>query len=59
MKPSTTDQIEGTIHQAKGAAKEKIGQIANDPDLKAEGHAEHRAGQVQKKVADLEKVLNR
>ena len=59
MKPSTTDHIEGTIHQAKGIVKEKIGQVTNDPDLTTEGRVEQIGGHIQKKIGDVEQVLER
>ena len=57
MKPSTTNQLEGALHQVKGAVKEKVAEIINAPDLQVEGQAEKLAGQVQKKVGQIEKVL--
>ena len=57
MKPSTTDQIIGTLHELKGKTKEKAGEIANHPDLQADGTGEKVAGIVQKKVGQVEKVL--
>ena len=57
MKPSTSDQIKGTLHEMKGKAKEKVGQVTNNPDLAAEGQAEKIAGVIQKKVGQIEKVL--
>ena len=57
MKPSTKDGIKGTLHQVKGKVKEKAGQIVNDPDLEAKGKAERNTGKVEKKVAQIEKVL--
>jgi uncharacterized protein YjbJ (UPF0337 family) len=59
MKPSTKDQVEGALHELKGAAKEKAGQIANDPDLASEGQVEKIAGSVQKKVGQIEKVFEK
>jgi uncharacterized protein YjbJ (UPF0337 family) len=59
MKPSTTDQIQGTLHEVKGDAKKKVGQITNNPNLEAEGQAEKLAGKVQKKVGQIEKVLEK
>lgn len=59
MKTSTKDQIEGTLHEVKGTAKEKAGQIVNDPNLAAEGTGEKLAGKVQKKVGQIEKVLEK
>jgi len=57
MKPSTKDQIQGKLHEIKGNAKQKAGQVTNNPDLAAEGQAEKIGGVVQKKVGQIEKVL--
>lgn len=59
MKPSTKDQIQGKLHELKGKAKQKAGQIANNPDLAAEGQGEKVAGIVQKKVGQFEKVFEK
>ena len=59
MKPSTTDQIQGKFHEVKGKAKQKAGQVTNNPNLEAEGQAEKVAGVVQKKVGQIEKVLEK
>ena len=59
MKTSTTDKIEGTFHEAKGAVKQKAGEIMNDPNLKAKGQAEKDAGKAQNKVGDIKKVFNK
>jgi uncharacterized protein YjbJ (UPF0337 family) len=59
MKPSTKDQIEGTIHKVKGKVKETVGQVINNPDLEAEGKVEALSGKVQKKVGQVEQVLEK
>jgi uncharacterized protein YjbJ (UPF0337 family) len=59
MKPSTTDQVKGTLHELKGAAKQKAGQVVNNPNLEAEGQDEKVAGKVQKKVGQIEKVFEK
>lgn len=59
MKPSTKDQVEGKFHEVKGKAKEKAGQVTNNPDLTREGQAEKLAGKVQKKVGQVEKVFEK
>jgi len=56
-KPSTKDELEGNLHDLKGAVKEKAGQVMNDPDLESEGQAEKIAGKIQKKVGQVKKVL--
>jgi uncharacterized protein YjbJ (UPF0337 family) len=43
----------------KGKVKEKAGEVTNDADLTAEGKSEKFAGQVQKKVGQIEKVLEK
>jgi uncharacterized protein YjbJ (UPF0337 family) len=59
LKPSTTDQVQGRFHELKGKAKEVAGQVTNNPDLADEGQGEKIAGTVQKKVGQIEKVLER
>ena len=59
MKDSTKDKIEGTMHEAKGAVKEKVGHAFNKPDLETEGNSEKVAGKIQKKVGDVEKVVEK
>jgi uncharacterized protein YjbJ (UPF0337 family) len=57
MKPSTHDQTHGKYHEVKGDVKEKVGRATNNPDLEAEGTDEKVAGKVQKKIGQVEKVL--
>jgi len=59
MKPSTKDQLKGTLHVMKGKVKEKAGQVTDNPNLEAEGQAEQLAGKVQNKVGQIEKVLEK
>jgi uncharacterized protein YjbJ (UPF0337 family) len=59
MKPSTKDQVEGKFHELKGKAKEKAGEVINNPNLKNEGQAEKLAGKFQKKVGQVEEVLEK
>ena len=59
MKQSTKDQIEGNVHKVKGAAKEALGNVTDNPNLETEGQAENLAGKVQNKVGQIEKVLER
>ena len=42
----------GKTDQAKGRAKEAIGSLTGDKDLKSEGKADRRAGETKEKVAD-------
>jgi uncharacterized protein YjbJ (UPF0337 family) len=59
MKPSSKDEVAGKIHGVKGAVKEKVGKLTNNPDLEAEGKVEKLAGTVQKKIGQVKKVLGR
>ncbi len=59
MKPSTKDQITGKLHELKGKAKEKAGQVTNNPNLADEGQAEKIAGVIQKKVGQIKKVFEK
>jgi uncharacterized protein YjbJ (UPF0337 family) len=59
MKPSTTDQIQGSLHEVIGKAKQKAGEVVNDPNLAAKGQDEKVAGKVQKKVGQIERVLEK
>jgi uncharacterized protein YjbJ (UPF0337 family) len=57
MKNSTKDQVTGKVHELKGAAIEKAGDVINDPNVQQKGLNEKVAGKVQKKVGEIEKVL--
>jgi uncharacterized protein YjbJ (UPF0337 family) len=57
MTPSTKDQAQGTFHEVKGKVKEKAGQLTNNPGLAADGQNEKLGGKIQKKVGQIEKVL--
>ena len=58
MKESTKDKVEGALHQVKGAVKEKVGRATKNPNLEAEGTDEKLGGKIQKKVGDIEKVVD-
>ena len=59
MTSSTTDKIEGKLHEAKGKAKETVGRVIDNPALKAEGRDEHTSGKIQKKVGQIKEVLEK
>jgi uncharacterized protein YjbJ (UPF0337 family) len=59
MKDSTKDKVQGAVHEAEGAVKEKLGHATNNPALEDEGTDEKVAGKVQKKVGDVEKVFEK
>jgi uncharacterized protein YjbJ (UPF0337 family) len=59
MDESTKNKIEGAVHDIKGSVKEKVGQTINDPDLESEGTGEKLAGKVQKKIGEIQEVLEK
>jgi uncharacterized protein YjbJ (UPF0337 family) len=59
MKPSTENQVAGKIHEVKGAIKEKAGKLAKNPDMEDDGTGEKIAGKVQKKIGQVQKVIEK
>ncbi len=57
MKPSTENRVRGKIHEVKGAIKEKAGRATNNPDMEDEGTGEKIAGKVQRKIGQVQKVV--
>jgi uncharacterized protein YjbJ (UPF0337 family) len=53
------NEIKGKFHEVEGSAKETVGNVTNNPDLKAKGGAEKLSGKVQKKVGQIERVLDK
>ena len=53
----------GKTDQAKGRAKEAVGSLTGDKDLKSEGKADRRAGEAKEKVDHakdkVEKVVDK
>jgi len=44
------NEVNGKIDQAKGRAKQAVGNLTDNDDLKAEGEADEAAGKVQDTV---------
>jgi uncharacterized protein YjbJ (UPF0337 family) len=59
MKQSTEDKASGNVHEVKGKIKETVGQLTNNRHLEDEGIGEKIAGKIQKKIAQVEKVLEK
>ena len=59
MKPSTKDQVEGTLREMKGKAKEAAGRVTDNPKLTTQGRVEGLAGTVQKKVGQVKRVFEK
>jgi uncharacterized protein YjbJ (UPF0337 family) len=43
----------------KGKIKEKVGKVTNDPNLEAEGAGEYIVGEAQKKIGQVQKVVEK
>jgi uncharacterized protein YjbJ (UPF0337 family) len=59
MKSSTKDQGQGTFHKFAGKVKELFGKASMNAELEGEGKNETRAGEAQKKVGEVEKVVGK
>jgi uncharacterized protein YjbJ (UPF0337 family) len=59
MKSGIRDKAEGKWHQVKGKVKEIAGDLSDDPNLKAEGKKEGRAGEIQEKIGEVKKVVGK
>ncbi len=59
MTSHTRDKIEGKFHEVKGKTKEVAGKLTGNHTLEAEGTAENIAGQIQEKVGQAKKVLDK
>jgi starvation-inducible DNA-binding protein len=57
MKPSTRDNVEGTIREVNGNVKEAAGKITANPKLVNAGKREKLLGKGQKIVASVEKSI--
>jgi len=42
-----SDEMEGKFDQAKGAVKDKVGEVTGDREMEAEGEADRASGNVQ------------
>lgn len=59
MKRSIKDQVKGKFHETKGNVKEVTGKILGNEKMEIEGKAEKAVGQVQEKLGDIEKVIEK
>ncbi len=57
MKPSTDDQATGKLHEVKGAIKETVGKVTNDPELETDGNAEKNAGKALNWIGKVENLV--
>jgi uncharacterized protein YjbJ (UPF0337 family) len=59
MRRSTKDRAQGSFHEVKGTAKQKIGEATRNPRLQAEGIGERLAGKIQKKIGRVEEAIEK
>jgi uncharacterized protein YjbJ (UPF0337 family) len=59
MKPSTKNEIADRVHEVKGTIKEKAGELTNDSDIEVEGISERIAGIVQKKIGQVQRIVEK
>jgi len=59
MKSGTENEVAGKVHEVKGAIKEKVGQVTNDPNLEGDGKGEKIAGKIQNAVGHVQKVIEK
>lgn len=53
------DRIKGTVKQAEGAVKEKIGKLTGDTSLEVEGKIEKVEGSIQKTFGKAKDALRK
>ena len=59
MKSSIRDKVEGTGHEVKGALKEGVGKLSDNPRLQAEGTVEKIVGKVQRASGEVKKIIEK
>jgi uncharacterized protein YjbJ (UPF0337 family) len=59
IRRSTKNKREGAFRELKGQIKQKVGQLTSNPALEAKGLGEKISGKMQKKIGDLERVVEK
>ncbi len=59
MKTGIQNEIAGKAHELKGKIKEKAGELTNNPGLEGEGISERIAGNVQKKLGQVQRIFKK
>jgi uncharacterized protein YjbJ (UPF0337 family) len=54
----TADKIGGKVHEVAGKAKEAVGDLTDNPKLKAEGEAEQGEGKLQNAMGTVSAVAH-
>ena len=59
MNTGTKDELKGGAHEVAGAIKATTGKVTGNSKLEAEGHVEKADGKLQKKVGQVENVIEK
>jgi uncharacterized protein YjbJ (UPF0337 family) len=59
MNSGTKDELKGSAHEATGAVKATLGKVTGNSKIEAEGHVEKAAGKAQKKIGEIEKLIDK
>jgi uncharacterized protein YjbJ (UPF0337 family) len=59
MKSSIRDKTEGRFHEVKGKVWQIVGKLSDNPKMEAKGTGEKIAGNVQEKIGQIKKVLEK
>ena len=57
MKENIKDRAKGALKEAKGNTKVAVGRATGNARMETEGHAEKIKGKAQRKLGDVEKVI--
>jgi uncharacterized protein YjbJ (UPF0337 family) len=55
MKSGLRDQVEGSVKEAKGKAKQKYAKVVGAPDKQVEGAVDKLSGRLQKKTGQIKR----
>jgi uncharacterized protein YjbJ (UPF0337 family) len=59
MKDSVKNEVAGNAHEVKGSVKQAVGHVTGNPKVEADGQQEKIAGKVQKKIGQVERVIDK
>jgi uncharacterized protein YjbJ (UPF0337 family) len=51
------DEVKGQYEAAKGAIKERVGQVIDDKQMERQGAIEHNAGEVRHQVGKIKRKV--
>jgi uncharacterized protein YjbJ (UPF0337 family) len=59
MKRSTENEVNGKLFQIKGAMRQKMGRLMDNPKMEIEGAAEKLAGKLQSRLGQVQKLAEK